>query len=106
MRGNATVTETSRPLFQLNPTCGLTPVACSTSASTALAYLNPSVTVLTASQAARLIVKAKRAANLNMGSPKDGANKARRVAGGERYSLLKVNRSIRRASFDDRVRER
>jgi hypothetical protein len=28
-------------------------------------------------------VKAKRAANLNMGSPKDGANKARRVVGGE-----------------------
>jgi hypothetical protein len=40
---------------------------------TALAWLNPSVTVLTASQAARLIAKIKIAAILNIGVPDIGA---------------------------------
>src|SRR5215813_2811521 len=48
-----TVTDTSRPLFQLKPTCGLSPVDCWSSVSTARACLKPSVTVLTESQAAK-----------------------------------------------------
>src|SRR6516165_11461651 len=69
MLGNATVTDTSRPLFQLNPTRGLTPVDSSRSLSTAFAWLNPSVTVLTASHAARLIAKTETAAILNIDAP-------------------------------------
>src|SRR5438093_7520342 len=54
MAGKTTVTVTSWPFCQLKPTLGLTPVAVSRSLSTERACLNPSVTVLVASQAARL----------------------------------------------------
>jgi hypothetical protein len=50
--GKLTVTDVSRPLFQLKPTVGFTPVASAMSASTALACLKPSVAVLTTSQPA------------------------------------------------------
>src|SRR5215475_957986 len=52
--GNTTVTETNWPLAQLKPTLGLTPVAVSRSLSTERACLKPSVTVVVASQAARM----------------------------------------------------
>src|SRR5262249_31094875 len=64
--GYWTVTETSVPFLQLNPTCGRTPVDRSRSLSTAFACLKPSVIVLTASHAARVRAKIKAAAILNI----------------------------------------
>src|SRR5262245_22180620 len=55
--GKLTVTDVSRPLFQLKPTFGFTPVASAMSASTALACLNPSVMVLTASHPASAVAR-------------------------------------------------
>jgi hypothetical protein len=55
--GNKTVTNTSRPLLQLKPTCGLMPVAFCRSSSTAALYLKPSVNVLMTSHPARPIAR-------------------------------------------------
>src|SRR5262249_8693550 len=50
--GKLTVTDVSRPLFQLNPTWGFTPVVLARSLSTARVCFKPSVTRLTASHPA------------------------------------------------------
>ena len=65
--GDATVTDTSRPLFQLNPTCGFTPVASSTSFN-GLQRTNPSVTVRKRRRP-RADCESQIAAILNIGAP-------------------------------------
>ena len=62
------MTVNRRPFSHLNPTDGLTPVALSRSASTALAYFHPSTSVLITPQAARPSARATKAANLNAAS--------------------------------------
>ena len=47
------MTVNRRPFSHLNPTDGLTPVALSRSASTALAYFQPSTSVLITPQASK-----------------------------------------------------
>src|SRR5438552_3689956 len=67
--GKLTVTDVSRPLFQLKPTLGFTPVTSARSVSTALECLRPSLTVLTASHPARAAARRTTAMGLYMSAP-------------------------------------
>jgi len=67
--GNDTVTRTSRPFFQSKPTSGFIPADVSRSDSTALAYRQPSVSVLIMSQAGKPMATTSSIATLNIRTP-------------------------------------